>query len=143
MENIIELNGNYKRNGISATYLEVGYGISVHFENDENTDFLQYSPQDMWKIISTISGCDFVGKNKIRLDGSIEDTQSSMYNDEYDVAVSLNYEEDGIFVEWVNNRDGSVSKTNLLHVVDSVDKNLDGYVWGILDSVEKSVYRES
>lgn len=142
MENIIELNGNYKRNGIPATYLEVGYSISVHFENDENVDFFQYNPQDMWKIISTISGCDFVGKNKIRLDGSIEDTQSSMYNDEYDVAVSLNYDEDEIFVEWLNNRDGSVSKTNLLHVVDSVDKNLDGYVWEILDSVEKSVYRE-
>ena len=143
-DDIIELNGSYMENNSPAVSLEFGYGIDVHFENDETVDFFKYEPQYMWQIISTISGCKFKNENEIELDGTVENEQASMYRDEYDVAVSLYYDKSKncIFVKWHNNRDGSVSITNLLDLVDAVEEELDAYVWDILISIKRGVYRK-
>ena len=142
-EDTIELNGKYMKDGSPADYLEVGYGISVHFENSEEMDFLELEQPEMWEIISTISGCKFKNENEIELDGTVENDQVSMYRGEYDVAVSLYYDksENGIFVKWHNNRDGSISTTNLLDLVDAVEEELDAYVWDILVSIKRGVYK--
>ena len=56
----------------------------------------------------------------IELDGSVIDNESSLYSNEYDVAVALKKSDNGAIVVWNNNNDGSVSYSKLEELTDDM-----------------------
>lgn len=62
-----------------------------------------------------------VKSNRIELDKSVIDDEISLFPDEYDVAVALvKGENDDVVVEWVNNKDNSVSYSTFDNMSDEL-----------------------
>lgn len=67
--------------------------------------------------------------DKVVLDKSVIDEETSLFSDEYDVAVALvRGEKDDVVVEWVNNKDNSVSYSTF-------DNMSDELIEAVLDSI--------
>ena len=59
--------------------------------------------------------------DKVVLDKSVIDEEVSLFQDEYDVAVALvRGENDDVVVEWVNNKDNSVSYSTFDNMSDEL-----------------------
>lgn len=82
--------------------------------------------------------------NILPLDGTIVDEETSLFKDEYDIAVSLERTDEGIIIHWKNCEDGAESTSPLSDYDDMLTDFMDSIMEAEEENgVERYVYRDN
>lgn len=82
--------------------------------------------------------------NILPLDGTIVDEATSLFKDEYDIAVSLERTDEGIIIHWKNCKDGAESTSPLSDYDDMLTDFMDSIMEAEEENgVERYVYRDN